>query len=238
MMAFSRSWAGSTEERLWQDQDILDLGVLTLTDERQLFFACLRSAEQGSSRRPTTGLKQALDPLTNNRPLRPTPETAPSFDRYRYLVAHVESDQGVSIRRALLQQSLAVVRSSFGSASPDECATWLALEDEARRSELGLWRDPKQQPQQASGMVERVGRISLVEGRAVRTSSNDRYVYLNFGQDWRTDFTIRQRQKPLKKSNLGPDGFDGKNLRIRGFVPESHRPLINISNLKQIEVIP
>jgi len=156
-MAFSRSWAGSTEERLWQDQDILDLGVLTLTDERQLFFAGLRSAEQGSSRRPTTGLKQALDPLTNNRPLRPTPKTAPSFDRYRYLVAHVESDQGVSIRRALLQQSLAVVRSSFGSASPDECATWLALEDEARRSELGLWRDPKQQPQKASSMVEQVG---------------------------------------------------------------------------------
>jgi hypothetical protein len=138
----------------------------------------------------------------------------------------------------LLQQSLAVVGPSFGSASPDECATWLALEDAARRSELGLWRDPKQQPQKASSIVEQVGRISLVEGRIVRTFSNDRNVYLSFGQDWRTDFTIRQRQKPLKKSNLEPDGFDGKNLRIRGFVQESHRPLIDISNPKQIEVIP
>ncbi len=237
-MAFSRSWAGSTEERLWQVQDILDRGVLTLTDGLQLFFAGLWYAEQRLSGRLTTGLKQALDRLTNDRPLRPTPETAPSFDRHGCMVAHVESDQGVSIQHALLQQGLAVVTPSFGLASPDECATWLALEDEARRSELGLWRDPKQQPQKASSMVEKVGRISLDEGRVVRTSSNDRYVYLNFGQDWRTDFTIRQRQKLLTKSNVEPDGFDGKNLRIRGFVQESHRPLINISNLQQIEVIP
>lgn len=237
-MAFSRSWASSTEEQLWRVQDISDRGGLTLTDGRQLFVAGLRYAEQGSSRRPTAGLKQAIDPLTNDRPLRPTPETAPSFGPYGCMVAHVESDQGVSIQHALLQQGLAVVTPSFGLASPDACATWLALEGEARRSELGLWRDPKQQPQKASSMVEQVGRISLVEGRVVRTSSNDRYVYLNFGQDWRTDFTIRQRQKLLKKSNVEPAGFDGKNLRIRGFVQESHRPLINISNLKQIEVIP
>ncbi len=237
-MAFGRSWASSTEERLWWVQDILDRGGLTLTDGRRLFVAGLRYAEQGSSRRPTTGLKEkALDPLTNDRPLRPTPETAPSFGPYGCMVAHVESDQGVSIQHALLQQGLAAVTPSCGLASPDACAAWLALEDEARRSELGLWRDPKQQLQQASSIVEPVGRNSLVEGQVVRTSSNDRYVYLNFDQEWRTDFTIRQRQKLLKKSNVEPDVFDGKNLKVRGFVQESHGPLINISNLKQIEVI-
>lgn len=60
-MAFSSGWAGSTEEQLWRVQNISDRGVLMLTDGRQLCFAGLRYAEHGSSKRPTTGIKQALD---------------------------------------------------------------------------------------------------------------------------------------------------------------------------------
>lgn len=230
--------ADVAKERFWQVQSISDRGVLTLSDGQQLCLGGLWLGGHASPNRRATGLKQALDTLIDDRPLRLVEGTTPSFDRYGCLVASVETDQGVSLQHALLQEGMALVNPSLGAASSDEIDARLVLENEARFSRIGLWRDPAMQPREASSMLEHVGRISLVEGRVVRVFSNDRYAYLNFGEDWRTDFTVRLRQKLLKRDGVEPDSFDGKKLRIRGFVQESRGPLIDISNLKQIEVIP
>lgn len=83
-----------------------------------------------------------------------------------------------------------------------------------------------------------IGRFTLLEGKVLHMSSNDRYTYLNFGRNWRTDFTIRIRQRLLGEGGLETEGLSGKIIRVRGFVQEARDPLIDITHLKQIEIIP
>jgi hypothetical protein len=181
--------------------------------------------------------RRALFELIGGRPARIVGDETARFDRYGCRLAEVTAADGASLQRVLLERGLALVRPS-ARASDDKIDRWLALEAKARAAKTGLWRDRAALFAKASTADQLIGRIGLVEGRVVRSSDNKRYVYLNFGRDWKTDFTVRLRQKLLKQADIEPTSFDGKNLRVRGFVQESRGPLIDISHLKQIEVMP
>ncbi len=236
VMTLGFSLAGPAEQEFWQVRIISDRGVLTLTDGRQVCLNNVWFGGERRSKRQKAELKEVLGALTRGQAVRIDQDNQPAFDRYGCLMANVETDGGVSLQQALLKRGLAMVIPM--STSPEKIDDWLALEAEARRSGIGLWQDQRFKPKKATAMTEHVGKVSLVEGRVVRMSNNDRYMYLNFGQDWRTDFTVRVRNKLLKQSGVEPGYFDGKRLRVRGFVQESRGPLIDISHLKQIEVMP
>ena len=232
------SRAGALEQRLWQVRSLSDQGVLTLADGRQI---CLSGVRLIGSERQSA--KSILSDLIDGRAVRLWHDKEPTYDRYGCLYAKIETDDGVLLQEALLQRGSAMVKPmpslpTHSSTSSDEIDRWLVIEEEARQAGLGLWRDQRFRPKMASAMAEHIGTTSLVEGRVVRVSSNDRYAYLNFGRDWRTDFTVRIRNKLLKQDGIEPGDFDGKQLRVRGFVQEARGPLIDISHLKQIEVMP
>lgn len=229
--------AVAAKEQSLRVQAVTDRGVLILADGRQLCLDGLWLGGFSPSKAQMATLKRTLGELIDGQPVR-IDEEASSYDRYGCLVARTETADGVLLQRALLERGLALVKPLPSSRSAGDIDAWLALEEEARQAKVGLWHDRAMQPQKASAMIEHIGKTSLVEGQVVRISSNDRYVYLNFGKDWRTDFTVRLRQKLLKQSGIEPSSFDGKKLRVRGFVQEARGPLIDISHLKQIEVIP
>lgn len=224
-------------ERSFGVRAVSELGVLILDDDRQVCLDGIWPGGFSPPERSSADLERTLHELIDGRPVR-IDEGGSSFDRYGCLVAHVETDDGVSLQQALLERGLAMVNPAASSASSGNIEAWLTLEEKARQAKVGLWRNPATQPRKASATFGQIGRTSLVQDRVVRVSSNDRYVYLNFGQDWRTDFTVRVRRKLLKQGGLEPSHFDGKTLRVRGFVQEARGPLIDISHLKQIEVIP
>lgn len=218
--------------------EIADPGVLILGEDRQVCLGGVWLGGVSPSALQMAGLKQAMIELIGAQPVRIDEKFPPVFDRYGCELAKVVTANGVSLQRALLMQGLAMVRPSLAASSFSDLEAWLVLEEEARQAKLGIWRDQSSWPKKASAMDEHIGKTSLVEGRVIRVFENDRYVYLNFGKDWRSDFTVRLRQKLLKRNSLQPDHFDGKRLRIRGFVQEARGPLIHISHLKQIEIIP
>ncbi len=158
-------------------------------------------------------------------------------DRYGCVLADVENAEGVTLQQALLAAGWAVVDPH--SVVDDEVAldVWLDAEDEARRTGRGLWQVAKNRAKAADALEGWVGTRQLVEGRVRRVSVNKRYVYLNFGADWRTDFTARLERKMTDRLGVDVDELRGKALRVRGVLEESRGPLIHISHIKQIEYL-
>src|SRR3546814_18409837 len=76
---------------------------------------------------------------------------------------------------------------------------------------------------------EWLGGFELVEGRVVAVGRGGGSTYLNFGEDWRQDFTVavdRQAQKLFEEQGLALDSLAGKRLRVRGWLKSSNGPLI------------
>ena len=113
--------------------------------------------------------------------------------------------------------------------SPKYCA--------ARR---GLWAEPGLTAQNASAMDGRAGRFRIVRGRVLRVAPTESYVYLNFGADWRSDFTVRVRRAELKGAlaGLDLDALAGREVEVRGVVLEAGGPLIELSHPEQMQVLP
>jgi hypothetical protein len=66
-------------------------------------------------------------------------------------------------------------------------------------------------------------------------------IYLNFGPDWRTDFTVSIETRLLKtfeKAALDPMDLKGRKIRVRGWIESRNGPSIDVTHPEQIEVLP
>ena len=86
------------------------------------------------------------------------------------------------------------------------------------------------------------GAFQIVRGEVRRVAPVRDYVYLNFGADWRRDFTVRIRRQELEarfaRSGTDALALAGHRVEVRGFVLEAGGPLIEVSHPEQIEVLP
>jgi len=160
------------------------------------------------------------------------------YNRYGCGIVDLETLDGRALGEDLIRNGLAIVDPPSARADHAVVGALLALEDEARRAGLGIWRDASAHPKATDDLSAWIGGHQLVEGRVRRVSENDRYLYLNFGDDWRTDFTVRLRRKLASSHGLDQDLLTGQKLRIRGVLQESRGPLIDIVNTQQIEFLP
>lgn len=180
-----------------------------------------------------------LEGLVAERAVRLGTSAAP-LDRYGDLVAQVERADGLWLQGALLERGLAQVQTG-----PDDAAragAMLQLEQAARRARRGLWRQPDLAPRQADQLADAVGSFQIVQGRVLRVAPTEDYVYLNFGRDWRSDFTLRLRRAELDgrfaRSGIDVLALAGRRVEVRGFVLEAGGPLIELSHPEQIQVLP
>jgi len=64
--------------------------------------------------------------------------------------------------------------------------------------------------------------------------------YLNFGADWREDFTVsidKRAMKLFKKSGFDLLALKNKRIRVRGWLKKFNGPMIEASHPEQIEVL-
>jgi micrococcal nuclease len=116
----------------------------------------------------------------------------------------------------------------------------LAIEHGARAARRGLWAEPAFMPQDAGAIDDSTGRFRIVRGRVLRVALTERHVYLNFGADWRADFTVRVRRAELNGALAGVDleNLTGRMVEVRGVVLEAGGPLIELSHPEQLQVLP
>jgi hypothetical protein len=116
-----------------------------------------------------------------------------------------------------------------------------ARERAARGAGAGIWADRRFAVRPADQLEGTVGSFQIVRGRVVRVAPTKRYVYLNFGADWRSDFTLRvagQLARSLKKAGLDLEALAGREVEVRGYVLEAGGPLIELSHREQIIILP
>jgi micrococcal nuclease len=212
---------------------------LQLEDGREVRLAGIRVPREaredaGSARRA----RDALAELAAGRDVRLGIGAAAS-DRYGRLVAQVERADGLWLQGALLERGLAQVQTRPGEAR--RAAEMLALERAARQARRGLWGDPAFAPRAADRLADAVGSFQIVRGEVVRVAPTEHYVYLNFGADWRQDFTVRIRRRELvegfARSGLEIEQLAGRVVEVRGYVLDAGGPLIEVSHPEQLEVL-
>jgi hypothetical protein len=120
-------------------------------------------------------------------------------------------------------------------------ADMLALERAAREARLGIWGDPFYRVRDAR-FPERIPRDSfeLVEGRVQAVAVVRGRTYINFGEDWRTDFTATfgaREGRVFKREDYDVAALEGRRIRVRGWIMSRNGPMIELTHPDQIEVL-
>lgn len=160
-------------------------------------------------------------------------------DRWGRTVAHLVRDEdGLWIQDALLRRGLTRVRTFPGTATG--ARMMLELERTARAGRLGLWAHRYfrvRNPDETWGDLDS---FQLVEGRVVDAAVVRGTGYLNFGRDWRRDFTLRLKPRVraiFDRSGLDPRSLIGQRIRSRGWVFPTNGPMIDLTHIEQLEVL-
>jgi endonuclease YncB( thermonuclease family) len=163
-----------------------------------------------------------------------------SRDRYQRATAqlYLAASPEIWVEAELAAAGFAIVS---GSADDRSClAELLAFEREAREAGAGLWRN--QRPKDAWSNAIRDGgpRFELIEGEVVSIGRTERTVYLNFGNNWSTDFTVTMTTADAAtiEAEGGPfDDLVGRRIRVRGWMEQWDGPWIRVDHAEQIELL-
>lgn len=169
-------------------------------------------------------------------------------DRYKRKPANifVKSDDRLLWVQALLVQHGYARVDPVRTNLTDHCVDQLLrLEATARTKSIGLWSNPAYAPKRASQpyeILKHTGTYQLVRGRVYDVSIRAKTVYINFADDWKTDFTAIAKTTPpsggRKSANLDTvKNLKGKWVIVRGWIERRRGPAIAIHNWKQIEVL-
>jgi endonuclease YncB( thermonuclease family) len=160
-------------------------------------------------------------------------------DRYGRLLAMVSDANGTWIQGEMLRAGLARVWS--GGGATERLADMLRLEQDARAAMRGLWGDAFFVVLGADAIDRRhLDRLQIVEGRVKAVASLRNVIYLNFGDDWRRDFTIEidsALRRDFVKAGIDFKNLQGKSIRVRGWPFWRNGPTIEAKSPAQIELL-
>lgn len=159
-------------------------------------------------------------------------------DRHGRILAHLLTEDGVWLQGDMLQKGLARVYTF-----PDNrrlATDMLAQEQNARQHKRGIWPLAFYAIRQPNHLNKDIGTFQVIEGRVLETAKVKGTVYLNFGDDWRSDFTIAINSKARRifdKEGIDLLALKDKKVRVRGWLKKRNGPMIEASHPEQIELL-
>jgi endonuclease YncB( thermonuclease family) len=221
--------------------EAVDGDTLLLEDGRQLRLVGVQAprldAAEASRRTLAQATKAKLEELAAGKRLRLFYGGQPR-DRHGRLLAHGYLPDGRWLQGELLR--LGLVRTYTFADNRALIAEMLALEEQARAAGLGIWGDPSyriRHPDEAAGLVDS---FQLVQGRIEAAAVVRGRGYLNFGPDWRTDFTVSLEPQVVRDfvANGTPvETLAGHTVRARGWIESFNGPMIDVTHPEQIELL-
>ncbi|WP_300528462.1 thermonuclease family protein [Maricaulis sp.] len=166
-----------------------------------------------------------------------------SRDRYQRLIGQVVigaagPDGGrVWVQEALIEAGLARFL-AYGDTDAYAPAL-LAAEQRARSARRGLWADPAHgiRDPNPDRLIQDLGTLQLVEGRVMDVTRLDNgRTYINFGADWRTDFTIRIDERFADRFDRDTiSALETYRVRVRGVIIDENGPMIRLAYPGRLE---
>ena len=224
--------------------EVIDGSTVLLDDGETVRLAGIEapSVAHGGTDSPAARLamdaRQALAALVQDRRVG-LALGATRRDRYGRLRAHlVRTDDGAWVQGALLAAGLARVHSLVDDRAA--VADMLAIERRARADRLGIWSQPHYRVRAATEADASLRSFQLVEGRVRAAAVVRGRGYLNFGEDWREDFTVSVAPRDRRRfvaAGIGVEDYEGRLVRVRGWIESFNGPMIEATHPEQIEVL-
>jgi endonuclease YncB( thermonuclease family) len=216
-------------------------GAVIFSDGRAIHLEGIRLPAGVQDRAPQALADKALASLSALLHQAPLVLTAvpPKEDRYDRVRGQLFGAGGNWVQLALLKSGLARV-----AIAPDrtECAGELfAAEAQARAAHAGIWAQPAYAVCTPDTVGRDIGTFQIVEGRVQNAGLKNGRAYLNFGSDWRTDFTVSVAPEDManfRRTGVDPRSYAGQTIRVRGIVQSLNGPEIEVANPQGIEVVP
>lgn len=234
---------GAPVEESGRVASIVDGDTLALADDRRVRLVGIDAprAPLGAAKdmiwRQAEAAKAALAELAQDHTVTLRYGGAAS-DRYGRVLAQLYREDGLWLQGEMLRRGLARVHSyADNRALVNEM---LAVEDEARRAQRGIWRDPAYAVRRAEEAGRFVETFQLVEGTVVDVAKVKGQIFLNFTPDWHSAFTAHLPHGALplfREAAIDPLALMGATVRLRGWVRFDMRPMIDISHPEQIELL-
>lgn len=124
------------------------------------------------------------------------------------------------------------------------CARALqAREAEARAARRGLWSRRVYgvlAANDTAALLRRLQGYVLVEGRVAAVARRRRWTFLNFGADWKRDFTVAVAAGDRRRfagSDVDLAALEGRRVRVRGWIESWNGPAIKATHPEQIELL-
>ncbi len=161
-------------------------------------------------------------------------------DRYGRIIAFVYSNDWVGFAESIVQQGYARAHSA-----PDNRAvatTLIGLDREARGYGNELWARPEYAVLTPEQILDKKywDRFQIVEGRVRDVAEIKKTFYLNFGDDWKTDFTavIPVNARSLfTAAKIKPKDLKNILVRVRGFTQYRNGPSIELTHPELLEIL-
>lgn len=158
-------------------------------------------------------------------------------DRHRRVLAQLyRHADGMWIQGEMLRLGMARVYTFSDNRSL--ASEMLALERAARAAGRGIWAQRFYQVRAPLELNQHLESFQLVEGKILKSAKISDTIFLNFGEDYKVDFTvvIERRDWPRFPPTITAD-LTGRTVRVRGWLQYWNGPMLRASHPEQIEVL-
>jgi len=187
--------------------------------------------------------QRALARLIVSRTVRVT-YPARAVDRYGRLHGQVHlPDAGRKVDEGWIQAAMLEagwLRVDIDPEMAVHAPKLLAAEARARDARRGIWRHRAYRVLPASRAGSAIGRFAVVEGIVVAVAERRRTVYVDFGRNWWTAFTVGIDRGDLPRflaAGVKPATYAGRQVRVRGWMERRNGPYIRITHPLAIELV-
>lgn len=159
------------------------------------------------------------------------------MDRYGRTLAHLFLEDGTWVQGEMLKNGMARVYSFEDNRSV--VSQMLEEEKEAFNARRGIWSLEYYalRPQETSGKFTDSFQIITGTVKEVATVRNN--TYLNFGDDYRKDFTIvvpNRVKRMFDELDINLSDLQGKNIFVRGWLKYYNGPSIDLTHPEQLVI--
>jgi micrococcal nuclease len=157
-------------------------------------------------------------------------------DKYNRLLAYCFVD-GKFANAEMLKNGLAMLLTIVPNVKYVDML--VKAQQEARDTGLNLWKPEGIIPVEQA--AAHLGELATVEGKVLKAKKTASAVYLNFGRDFRSDFSVVIFQDSFRLFNeqkITPENYyRDKTVRVSGLIKEYQGPEIIVRHPSQIEIV-
>ena len=160
-------------------------------------------------------------------------------NRMGHHLAHiVRSQDKIWAQGLLLTNGLARVRTT--RENYELAYEMLQSEEKARQKSTGIWSQPQYRVLTPETATNAMNSYQIVKGQVEGVAVVRNTLYLNFGQNWRRDFTVSlpaSLRKELQAAGFYPLKWKGRIIRARGWIESYNGPYMEIDHIERLEIV-